>query len=64
MWLYDLHGGRMAIFEAKCSKTFEKLSDDCDKKPCARSMNACTKEFEGNYDKIYCYGISSRNGVW
>ena len=36
--VYDLHGGRMAIFEAKYSKTFEKLSDDCNHRGiCGRS---------------------------
>ena len=56
--VYDLHGGRMAIFEAKYSKTFEKLSDDCDKALRQIDERMYAKEFEGNYDKIFCYGIS------
>ena len=56
--VYDLHGGRMAIFEAKYSKTFEKLSDDCDKALRQIDERMYAKEFEGNYDEIFCYGIS------
>lgn len=56
--VYDLNGGRMAIFEAKYSKTFEKLSDDCDKALRQIDERMYAKEFEGNYDKIFCYGIS------
>ena len=56
--VYDLHGGRMAIFEAKYSKTFEKLSDDCDKALRQIDERMYAKEFEGNYDEFFCYGIS------
>ena len=56
--VYDLHGGRMAIFEAKYSKTFEKLSDDCDKALRQIDERMYANEFEGNYDEIFCYGIS------
>ena len=56
--VFDLHGGRMAIFEAKYSKTFEKLSDDCDKALRQIDERMYAKEFEGNYDEIFCYGIS------
>ena len=45
--VYDLHGGRMAIFEAKYSKTFEKLSDDCDKALRQIDERMYAKEFEG-----------------
>ena len=56
--VYDLHGGRMAIFEAKYSKTLKKLSDDCDNALRQIDERMYAKEFEGNYDKIFCYGIS------
>lgn len=56
--VFDLHGGRMTIFEAKYSKTFEKLSDDCDKALRQIDERMYAKEFEGNYDEIFCYGIS------
>lgn len=56
--VYDLHGGRMAFFEAKYSKTFKKLSDDCDKALRQIDERMYAKEFEGNYDEIFCYGIS------
>ena len=41
--VYDLHGGRMAIFEAKYSKTL-KNSAMTVTMPCARSMNACMQK--------------------
>lgn len=56
--VYDLHGGRMAIFEAKYSKTLKKLSDDCDNALRQIDERMYAKEFEGNYDEIFCYGIS------
>ena len=56
--VYDLHGGRMAIFEAKYSKTLKKLSDDCDNALRQIDERMYAKEFEDSYDQVLCYGIS------
>lgn len=54
----DSRGGRVAVFEAKYSKTFEKLEQDCDE--ALRQINArmYAKEFEDSYDQVLCFGIS------
>lgn len=54
----DMRGGRIAIFEAKYSKSLEKLKDACD--TALRQINdrMYAKEYEDDYDDILCYGIA------
>lgn len=54
----DMRGGRIAIFEAKYSKSLEKLKDACD--TALRQINdrMYAKEYEDDYDDINCYGIA------
>ena len=54
----DMRGGRIAIFEAKYSKSLEKLEDACH--TALRQINdrMYEKEYEDDYDDILCYGIS------
>lgn len=53
----DMRGGRIAIFEAKYSKSLEKLKDACN--TALRQINdrMYAKEYEDDYDDILCYGI-------
>ena len=54
----DMRGGRIAIFEAKYSKSLEKLENACD--TALRQINdrMYAKEYEDDYDDILCYGIA------
>ena len=52
--LYDSINGRVAVFEAKYTKALENLSSACDS--ALQQMNE--KEYEDDYDQIFCYGIS------
>ena len=54
----DMRGGRIAIFEAKYSKSLEKLEDACH--TALRQINdrMYAKEYEDDYDEIRCYGIA------
>ena len=54
----DMRGGRIAIFEAKYSKSLEQLEDACH--TALRQINdrMYAKEYEDDYDEILCYGIA------
>ena len=54
----DMRGGRIAIFEAKYSKSLEKLSEVCDAALCQINDRMYAKEYEEDYDEIRCYGIA------
>lgn len=54
----DSRGGRVAVFEAKYSKTFEKLEQDCDEALRQIDARMYAKEFEDSYDQVLCFGIS------
>lgn len=54
----DSCGGRVAVFEAKYSKTLEKLTADCDAALQQIDDRMYAKEFEDNYDQVFCFGIS------
>lgn len=54
----DMRGGRIAIFEAKYSKSLEKLSEACDTAMCQINDRMYAKEYEEDYDEIRCYGIA------
>ena len=54
----DMRGGRIVIFEAKYSKSLEKLEDACDMALRQIDDRMYAKEYEDDYDEILCYGIA------
>ena len=56
--LYDSINGRVAVFEAKYTKALENLSSACDSALQQMNEKLNAKEYEDDYDQIFCYGIS------
>ena len=56
--LYDSINGRVAVFEAKYTKALENLSSACDSALQQMNEKLYAKEYEDDYDQIFCYGIS------
>ena len=56
--VYDSINGRVAIFEAKYTKTLANLEHDCDIALQQIDDRMYAKEYEDDYDEILCYGIS------
>ena len=56
--VYDPVNGRVAVFEAKYSKKLESLDLDYDRALKQIDQKMYSEEYEGQYDQIYCYGIS------
>lgn len=56
--VYDSVNGRVAIFEAKTSKTMEAMNRDCEDAIRQIDDRMYAKEYEDEYDDILCYGIS------
>lgn len=56
--LYDSINGRVAVFEAKYTKALENLSSACDSSLQQMNEKLYAKEYEDDYDQIFCYGIS------
>lgn len=56
--LYDSINGRVAVFEAKYTKALENLSSACDRALQQMNEKMYAKEYEDDYDQIFCYGIS------
>ena len=56
--IHDSINGRVAIFEAKYTKTLDKLESECDRALQQIDDRMYAKEFEDDYDEILCYGIS------
>ena len=56
--VYDEIGARVAIFEAKYAKTLYGLATECDLALQQIDDRMYAKEFEDDYDEIFCYGIS------
>lgn len=56
--LYDSINGRVAVFEAKYTKALENLSSACDSALQQMKEKMYAKEYEDDYDQIFCYGIS------
>ena len=56
--VFDSRNGRVAVFEAKYSRTLNQMEPDCEK--AIRQINArkYAEEFEDYYDEVLCYGIS------
>ena len=56
VWL-DSRNGRVAVFEAKYSKTLEHMESDL-RESCPTDDRMYAEEFADNYDEVFCYGIS------
>ena len=56
--VHDIENARVAIFEAKYSKSLENMEKDCDRALKQIDSKMYAKEFEDDYDEILCYGIS------
>lgn len=56
--LYDSINSRVAVFEAKYTKALENLSSACDSALQQMNEKMYAKEYEDDYDQIFCYGIS------
>lgn len=56
--VYDSVNGRVAIFEAKYSKTLQNMTEDCKRAIRQISNRMYAKDFQDDYDQICCYGIS------
>ena len=56
--VHDSINGRVAIFEAKYTKSLDKLESECDAAIQQIDDRMYAKEYEDDYDQILCYGIS------
>ena len=56
--VYDSINVRVAIFEAKYTKTLGNLESECDTALQQIDDRMYAKEYEDDYDQILCYGIS------
>ena len=56
--VFDPEGDRVAIFEAKYSRTQDAMSKDCAVALQQIEDRQYAKEFEDDYDSVLCYGIA------
>ena len=56
--VYDSVNARVAIFEAKYTKSLDKLESECDTALQQIDDRMYAREYEDDYDQILCYGIS------
>ena len=56
--VYDPVNARVAIFEAKYTKTLENMERECDMALQQIEERMYAAEYEDDYDQILCYGIS------
>ena len=56
--VYDPINSRVAIFEAKYTKSLDKLESECDAALQQIDDRMYAKEYEDDFDQILCYGIS------
>ena len=54
----DIRGAKVAVFEAKYSKTMNKMQDDCEMALAQIDERMYAKEFEDDFDEVLCYGIA------
>ncbi len=54
----DSQGARAAVFEVKCSKTSEKMEDDCGTALQQIDERMYARELEDDYGQVLCFGIS------
>ena len=56
--VYDPINSRVAVFEAKYTKSLDKLESECDAALQQIDDRMYAKEYEDDYDQSLCYGIS------
>ncbi len=56
--VYDPVNGRVAIFEAKYTRILDNLESACDEALAQIDDRMYAKEYEEDYDQIFCYGIA------
>ena len=56
--VYDTENSRVAVFEAKYSKSLEQMESDCDAALQQIEEKMYAREYEDEYDHILCYGIA------
>lgn len=56
--VYDTENSRVAVFEAKYSKSLEQMESDCAAALQQIEEKMYAKEYEDEYDQILCYGIA------
>ena len=56
--VYDPINSRVAVFEAKYTKSLDRLESECDAALQQIDDRMYAKEYEDDYDQILCYGIS------
>lgn len=56
--VYDPTEGLVAVFEAKYSHAMENMEKDCEKALQQIDEKMYAKDYEEEYDEIFCYGIS------
>ncbi len=54
----DSENGRVAIFEAKCSRTPEDMEPDCDRALHQMVERGYAKDYEDTFRQVLCYGIA------
>ena len=54
----DIVNGRVAVFEVKKSDALADLVSDCESALAQIDDRMYAKEFEDDYDEVFCYGIS------
>ena len=54
----DIVNGRVAVFEVKKSDVLADLISDCESALAQIDDRMYAKEFEDDYDEVFCYGIS------
>ena len=56
--VYDTVNARVAVFEAKYTRTLDKLESECDIALEQIDERMYAKEYEDEYEEVFCYGIS------
>lgn len=56
--VYDPVESRAAVFEARYSKTLKDMETSCEKALMQIDKQMYAREYEDDYDHIFCYGIS------
>ena len=56
--VYDTMNGRVAVFEAKLSRSVDRMEVDCDTALAQITDRMYMKELEEDYDQIFGYGIA------
>ena len=54
----DSENGRVAIFEAKCSRTPEDMEPDCDRALHQMAERGYAENYDDTFQQVFCYGIA------